>query len=221
MRILRQDYDFDVKPESYVMPILDECFEGVNNFYDFGCGRGHWAKFLLKRYNIIFNCFDIDKAAESHARNTLDKYLFEPIEENFNYDVVFLGCVTEMINENELESSINHIVNKLDIDKKKGKVLLYSAFYNPFSIKWIIYRILGRGNPKKFFVENKYYRNFYTKNDIINFFNKRGLKVTNSVRCDVIPKGPKVLRNFLRFILPMEFLYDTFYLLLEFDINKI
>ena len=61
MRILRQDYDFDVKPESYVMPILDECFEGVNNFYDFGCGRGHWAKFLLKRYNIIFNCFSNQK----------------------------------------------------------------------------------------------------------------------------------------------------------------
>ena len=220
IKILKQDYDFDVRPEPYLIQILDKCFKNANNFYDFGCGRGHWAKFLIRRYQIPFNCFDVDKDAELYTKRQLSSHLLDSKTKDFSYDVIFVSFVTEMINEDEVSSSIDKIINKLDANKQKGKIFLSSSFYNPFAIKWIFYRLLGKGDLKNYFIKNKHYRNFYKKSEIISFFKKKGFKLIHSVRGEIIPKGPKYIRSFLRFIFPLEFLYDRFYLVLEFDINN-
>ena len=219
MKILKQNYHLDINPEPYLIKILDTCFENANNFYDFGCGRGHWSEFLINRYQIPFNCFDIDKDAELYTKNRLKNHLIES-ENNKFYDVIFLSFVIEIVNENQLDNLIDTVLSKLDHNKKNGKIFLSSSFYNPFSIKWVIYKILGKGNAKNFFLENKHYRNFYEKNDILNLFKKRGLKLANSTRGAIVPKGPKLINQFLRFIFPLEFLYDKFYLILEFDIDN-
>lgn len=216
MKILRQDYDFEVQPAPYLINILDECFNGIDSFYDFGCGRGHWAQYLLQKYNIKFECYDIDKEAESFTREKLKNFLIDDKDNNSNFDVVFVSCVTEMISDNDVETAINHIVDKLDYKNKIGRVFLSSSFYNPLSPKWIFYQIISFGNPQKYFLKNKYFRNFHSKNDIIQFFEKRDMSVTRSVRGELIPKGPKYLQKFIRCFLPFHFLYDKFYLILDF-----
>ena len=216
MKILRQDYDFEVRPAPYLINMLDECFKGIDSFYDFGCGRGHWAYFLLKKYNIRFECYDIDKEAESFTRKKLKNFLINDKNDDLKYDVVFVSCVTEMINDNNVETAINHIVDKLDYKNKRGRVFLSSSFYNPLSPKWIFYQIISFGKPKKYFLKNKYFRNFYSKDEIIRFFEKREMYVTKSLRGNLIPKGPKFLQKFIRFLIPFNFLYDKIYLILDF-----
>ena len=153
MKTFRQNYSFKVEPKSYNLDLLDVCFDQAQTFFDMGCGRGDWAGFLIDRYGLKFNCLDVDKPNEQITKNRFAEHLITEENQDQKFDVVFVSFVTEFVPREEMHEFINQIRSKL---KPDGKVYLSSAFYAPFSLKWLIYRMLGCGNPKKYFLHHKY-----------------------------------------------------------------
>ncbi|MBH16558.1 MAG: hypothetical protein CME30_04655 [Gemmatimonadetes bacterium] len=39
MKTFRQNYHLQVEPASYVIDLLDTCFDGAETFFDLGCGN--------------------------------------------------------------------------------------------------------------------------------------------------------------------------------------
>ena len=84
MKTFRQNYHLQVEPASYVIDLLDTCFDGAETFFDLGCGRGDWAGFLIDRYGLKFNCLDVDKPNEQITKNKFPN-IKSPIKEDICY----------------------------------------------------------------------------------------------------------------------------------------
>ncbi len=212
MKTFRQNYHLQVEPPSYVIDLLDTCFDGAETFFDLGCGRGDWAGFLIDRYGLKFNCLDVDKPNEQITKNKFAEHLIS--EEDQKFDVVFASFVTEFVPREEMHEFINQIRSKL---KPDGKIYLSSAFYAPFSLKWLIYRMLGCGNPQKYFLHHKYKRNFMTRREVLSIFFTGGFKVTKSTRGSIAPRLTKLIDQATRALIPFPIFYDTAYFILEMD----
>lgn len=214
MKTFRQNYSFKVEPKSYNLDLLDVCFDQAQTFFDMGCGRGDWAGFLIDRYGLKFDCFDVDKSNEQIAKDRFAEYLVAEEADSQHFDVVFVSFVTEFVPPEEMHEFVNQIRSKL---KPDGKVYLSSAFYAPFSLKWLIYRILGIGNPQQYFLRNKYIRNFMTQKEVLSYFIGAGFKVVTSTRGSLAPRLPRLLDRVARALIPFPLFYDTAYFILEID----
>ena len=53
MKIFRRNYHLQAKPPSYVIDLLDTCFDGAETFFDLGCGN-HQKYFLHHKYERSF-----------------------------------------------------------------------------------------------------------------------------------------------------------------------
>lgn len=153
---------------------LAECFDcQIHDLYDFGCGYGTWSSKIAKLSNAKhIYVKDIDEKAEKEAKDFLGAS--EASNED-KFDLIMSFAVLELLSEQQNADILSEFRSKLKSDE--SSILIMYNFFHILNLRWIIFAILGLGDPKGYHNTHRFERNYLTLKQFERICNAEGLYI--------------------------------------------